>query len=57
MRIIRQLWKNTVGQDLLEYALLTAFFAVAAGALSPSVATSISTMWSGVRSVMTSSGG
>ncbi|HYL76790.1 MAG TPA: hypothetical protein VEU96_21420 [Bryobacteraceae bacterium] len=51
--MIRKLWRNKSGQDLIEYALLAAFLAVAVGALSPSVATSISTIWSGVRSVMT----
>jgi Flp pilus assembly pilin Flp len=40
---------------MIEYALLAAFFALAVGALSPSVATSISTMWSGVTSVMAES--
>lgn len=46
--MIRKLWRNTRGQDLIEYALLAAFFAVAVGALSPSVATGISTIWSRV---------
>jgi Flp pilus assembly pilin Flp len=51
--MIRKLWRNRLGQDMIEYALLAAFFALAVGALSPSVATDISTVWSGVRSVMT----
>jgi Flp pilus assembly pilin Flp len=53
MRMILKLWRNKGGQDMIEYALLAAFLAVAVGALSPSVATDISTIWSGVKSVMT----
>ena len=41
------------GQDLIEYALMAGFVAVAAGAIMPSVATSISTIFSQVASVMT----
>ena len=41
------------GQDLIEYALMAGFVAVAAGALMPSVAGSISTVFSKISSVMT----
>lgn len=34
------------GQDLLEYALMAGFVAVAAGAISPNIATNISTVFS-----------
>ena len=44
---------DTRGQDLIEYALMAGFVAVAAGAIMPSVATSISTIFSQVASVMT----
>jgi pilus assembly protein Flp/PilA len=44
--------RNTSGQDLVEYALMAGFVAVAAGALMPGVATSISTIFSQVGSVM-----
>jgi len=47
------LWKDTAGQDLIEYALMAGFVAVAAGAIMPGVATSISTIFSEVASVMT----
>jgi pilus assembly protein Flp/PilA len=46
-------WKDTQGQDLIEYALMAGFVAVAAGALMPGVATSISTIFSQVASVCT----
>jgi len=48
-----QVWKDTRGQDLIEYALMAGFVAVAAGAIMPGVATSISTIFSKVASVMT----
>ena len=44
---------DTKGQDLIEYALMAGFVAVAAGALMPSVAGSISTIFSQIGSVMT----
>ena len=47
-----QIWKDTGGQDLIEYALMAGFVAVAAGAIMPGVATSISTIFSSVASVM-----
>jgi pilus assembly protein Flp/PilA len=48
-----QIWKDTRGQDLIEYALMAGFVAVAAGAIMPSVATSISTIFSKIDSVLT----
>jgi pilus assembly protein Flp/PilA len=48
-----QIWKDTAGQDLIEYALMAGFVAVAAGALMPSISTSISTVFSKVSSLMT----
>jgi Flp pilus assembly pilin Flp len=38
---------------MIEYALLAAFLAVAVGALSPTVATDICTMFSRVATVLT----
>lgn len=35
-----QVWKDKRGQDLIEYALMAGFVAVAAGAIMPGVATS-----------------
>jgi pilus assembly protein Flp/PilA len=48
-----RLFKGTRGQDLIEYALMAGFVAVAAGALMPSVASSFSTIFSKVISVLT----
>jgi len=49
---LRKLLKDTVGQDLIEYALMAGFVAVAAGAAMPSVASSISTIFSQISSVL-----
>lgn len=48
-----KLWKDTKGQDLIEYALMAGFVAVAAGAIMPGVATSISQIFSKIALVMT----
>jgi Flp pilus assembly pilin Flp len=45
-------WKDDHGQDLIEYALMAGFVAVAAGAIMPNVASSISTIFSQIGSVM-----
>jgi len=47
-----QALRDTRGQDLIEYALMAGFVAVAAGAVMPGVASSISTIFSQVGSVM-----
>jgi pilus assembly protein Flp/PilA len=50
-RLFRKL-RATNGQDLLEYALLAGFIAVASVAVMPAVASSISTIFSKLDSVM-----
>ena len=45
--------KDTRGQDLIEYALMAGFVAVAAGAIMPGVANSISVIFSKIASTMT----
>ena len=49
-----KIWKDRRGQDLIEYALMAGFVAVAAGAIMPGVATSISQIFSKVASVLAS---
>jgi pilus assembly protein Flp/PilA len=49
-----QVWKDTRAQDLIEYALMAGFVAVAAGAIMPGIATSISTIFSKVAAVLNS---
>ena len=52
-----QVWKDKRGQDLIEYALMAGFVAVAAGAIMPGVASSISIIFSKIASVMTGAAG
>ncbi|HYV62797.1 MAG TPA: Flp family type IVb pilin [Bryobacteraceae bacterium] len=47
------IWRDRRGQDLIEYALMAGFVAVAAGAAFPPVATTISQVFSKVQSVLT----
>ena len=47
-----QILKDTRGQDLIEYALMAGFVAVAAGAIMPGVAENINIVFSKVNSVM-----
>ncbi len=56
MKLIRKLriWKETRSQDLVEYALMAGFVAVAADATMPSVAGRISTIFSKITSLLTS---
>ena len=51
------LWKDTRGQDLIEYALMAGFVAVAAGAIMPGVASSINVIFSEVNSLMITAAG
>jgi pilus assembly protein Flp/PilA len=52
-----KVWKDRRGQDLIEYALMAGFVAVAAGAIMPGVSTSISQIFSKVASVLSSANG
>ena len=47
-----RIWNDTKGQDLIEYALMAGFVAVAAGAIMPGVANSISVIFSKISSSM-----
>ena len=49
---LRRLVKDSEGQDLVEYALLAGFVAVAAGALLPGISDSISIIFSKMASVL-----
>jgi pilus assembly protein Flp/PilA len=51
--ILTKIWRDDRGQDLIEYALMAGFVAVAAGAIMPGVASSISTIFSQISSVLT----
>lgn len=53
---LRKLPRDRAAQDLIEWALLAGLVAVAAGAVLPSVATSISTVFSQINSTLVSAG-
>jgi Flp pilus assembly pilin Flp len=53
LAIWAKVWRDQRGQDLIEYALMAGFVAVAAGAIMPGVASSISTIFSQISSVLT----
>lgn len=52
LNFLARTWRDRRGQDLIEYALMAGFVAVAAGAIMPGVSSSISTIFSQVSSVM-----
>lgn len=52
LRFFTYAWRDRRGQDLIEYALMAGFVAVAAGAIMPGVSSSISTIFSQIGSVM-----
>jgi pilus assembly protein Flp/PilA len=52
-----RIWKDTQGQDLIEYALMAGFVAVAAGAIVPGVATSMANIFNKINSILASSAG
>ncbi len=48
-----KLWKDRRGQDLIEYALMAGFVAIAAGAVMPKISNTISSIFSKVGSTLT----
>ena len=50
---VTELLRDKEGQDLVEYALLAGFIAVAAGSLLPGISSSISKIFSKMASVLT----
>ncbi|MBZ5677047.1 MAG: Flp family type IVb pilin [Acidobacteriia bacterium] len=52
-----KIWRDSIAQDLIEYALMAGFVAVAAGAIMPGVSVSISQIFSKVASVLSSANG
>ncbi len=61
-KIARYIWKiqilaDTRGQDLVEYALLAGFVAVAAGVFIPNVSQSMSTIYSKLASKLVEANG
>ena len=51
-QVLSTFWTDDQGQDLIEYALMAGFVAVAAGAIMPNISTSISTVFSKIQSLL-----
>lgn len=51
---LRRLAGEIQGQDMIEYALMAGLLVLAAAAIMPSLVTGINTLFSEIRSVMTS---
>jgi Flp pilus assembly pilin Flp len=56
LKPIQTFSKETQAQDVIEYALMAGFVAVAAGAIMPGVASEISTLFSKISSALTAAG-
>jgi pilus assembly protein Flp/PilA len=52
-----KIWKDTHGQDLIEYALMAGFLAAASGFTLPQLASSISNVLSTVVVILAGTGG
>jgi Flp pilus assembly pilin Flp len=52
-----RIWSERRGQDLVEYALLAGFVAVAAGVFIPDVSAGMSTIYSRMASKLVEAGG
>jgi Flp pilus assembly pilin Flp len=55
--MFRRFLKDVSGQDLIEYALMAGFVAVAIGALFPNIATSIAVITSKISAILAQAGG
>jgi pilus assembly protein Flp/PilA len=51
--ILAALKKDEKGQDLIEYALMAGFVAVAAGAVLPNVSTQIAAIFNAINGLLT----
>ena len=45
LNVMKRLWQDEQGQDLIEYTLLMAFVALASAALFINAGTSVSAIW------------
>jgi Flp pilus assembly pilin Flp len=52
--LLRNLWNDDQGQDLIEYTLLMAFVALASAALFINAGTSVSKIWSSANAQLAS---
>jgi Flp pilus assembly pilin Flp len=57
MTLLRNLWNDDQGQDLIEYTLLLAFVALASAALFIGAGTSIKTIWTTTNGTLANAAG
>lgn len=57
MKHVKRFLKDERGQDLIEYALMAGFVAVAAGALMPNVSNSITTVFNKIQTLLANAAG
>jgi pilus assembly protein Flp/PilA len=57
MKHLKRFLKDESGQDLIEYALMAGFVAVAAGALMPNVSNSITTVFDKIQALLANAAG
>jgi Flp pilus assembly pilin Flp len=55
--MMKRLWKEDEGQDLIEYTLLVTFIALAAAAIFPAVGTTINTIFTRANNCLNSAAG
>jgi len=56
MNLLREMWQNDEGQDLVEYALIGGLISVLAVLSIKAVGTSISTVWVSISTAFTPAG-
>jgi len=52
-KIMKRLWKEEEGQDLIEYALLVALIALTAAAVFPTIGASINAVFTNANTCLT----
>ena len=57
MNLVSMIWKDERGQDLIEYALMAGFVAVAAGAVVPDIGAKIGKIFDTVGTKLDAAGG
>lgn len=55
--IMKRLWKEEEGQDLIEYALLVAFIALAAAAIFPTIGLTLNGIFTRANTCLSSATG
>jgi Flp pilus assembly pilin Flp len=57
LHLLKQMWRNEDGQDLIEYTLLLAFVALVAAGIFIQAGQSVSGIWSAASTVLVNANG